>query len=331
MNLCRIPICCPRTLRATTWATAFLAAIAGSLLASQASGQTLYEETFPYLGSGGDIDVDTVGWQNDVPSNPNRLYDNAGGDGAVWSWNGAAAPDAFYTTTALDDGDTGMPFPSLDPEVNTNLEFSVDLFSGFNPENVSSYFAVLSGGSWYVTSTALPTATAVWTTHTWAFDPSAANWRDLTVTGVGSDDTSPIIGGPAASDLSGAITGAGVVVERTAEGTNDIDNFLITGDGGGTLTPGDTNGDDLVDIEIDFEAIRTHFLLTGQTRLQGDLTGNSIVDVYDFAEWKDAYLAAGGDAALIPALTPAPEPSALALLLAMACGTVRLRRSLRCS
>ena len=207
-----------------------VAAVFGLLIVSPLAFGQLYLETFPYPGGGGDISITTVGWVNDVPANPNRLYDNnaVGGpdDGAGWSWQGSANTEAFYTTTLLDAGGTGMAFPSIDPSSNPGLTLSVDLFSTFDPQFVEARFAVLSGGSWYATADPLATPTATWESRTLLFDPTAALWNDLTVSGDGSG-TGATIGGTAAGDLSGLITGAGLVFSRSQSATHDFDNFAI--------------------------------------------------------------------------------------------------------
>jgi len=202
-----------------------------ALVSPLAMAQTLYEETFPYPGGGADIAVSTVGWANDIPANPTRLYDNNidGGpnDGAAWSWNGTANTEAFYTTITLDSGATGMAFPSIDPSSYPGLTLSVDLQSTFNPALVEARFAVLIGGSWYASASALATPTGTWETQTMTFDPTAALWNNLTVSGDGSG-TGATIGATASSALSGMITGAGMVFTRTDSATHNFDNFVIS-------------------------------------------------------------------------------------------------------
>lgn len=298
------------------------------LLGSQAAALTLYQETFdnPAHPGGGDQPISGVGWANDVPANDSRWYETGGNpDAAAWSWHGEANTEAFYSSTTLDTGSTGTAFPTIDPAENPSLAFNVDLMSTFAPELVDSFFAVEIGGSWYVSATALADATDSWVTQTMSFDPTAANWNELTVSGDGSA-TEAIIGAAAGADLSGSITGAGMVFTRTASATTNFDNFVLTGEGG--LVPGDTNGDGIVDIETDFEAIRTNFLLTDRTRLQGDLTGEGTVNVYDFAEWKDAYLMMGGSLESIPPLVAVPEPASAVLLLLGAAAAWRRRSTI---
>jgi hypothetical protein len=51
------------------------------------------------------------------------------------------------------------------------------------------------------------------------------------------------------------------------------------------LVPGDVTGEGDVTIE-DFNIIKTNFFNTGQTRMQGDLTDDGIVEFADFRQWK---------------------------------------------
>ena len=51
------------------------------------------------------------------------------------------------------------------------------------------------------------------------------------------------------------------------------------------ITPGDTNGDDLVDI-ADYQAIVSHLNLFGQTTTNGDVTDDGPVDLRDLQLWR---------------------------------------------
>ena len=67
-----------------------------------------------------------------------------------------------------------------------------------------------------------------------AFNPAAANWNNLTVSTSGG-----IIGSPAAGDLKGVMTGAGVVFVYVGTGGNfNFGNFVITGTGVGGINVG---------------------------------------------------------------------------------------------
>ena len=204
-----------------------------------APAQVLYEELFPHPG-GGNMPVSVVGWANDVPAGTdNRLYES---DEAVFSFFGSPNTEAFYTTTATDTGSTGDAFPTIDPTSFPGLNFNVDLQSQFNPGNVEAYWVVQVGGDWFSSVAPLATPGSSFATQTLSFDPTAALWNELTVSGNGTG-TGATIGTTAAMDLSGMITGAGLVFDRSGSGTHNFDNFTISAsilnewgiDGGGSF------------------------------------------------------------------------------------------------
>lgn len=93
--------------------------------------------------------------------------------------------------------------------------------------------------------------------------------------------------------------------------------------------PGDTDGDGVVEPE-DLTPIRTNWRLTGKSRLQGNLSGDTagLVDFADFREWKTAILAGGGSlTGLDLSFASVPEPSAALLMLLGSLGFCRCRAS----
>ena len=191
----------------------------------------LYAETFPFVGAlPVDYPLSVVGWASATPDSL-RLYQNSGGDGEFYAYEGAAATDAFYVTTNSDAGASGLAFPSIAPAAYPAVSFSVDVAPSYQPANVTAYFAVrMSGGNWYVSSTPIPvntgTATGAFTTYQQQFSPLAANWNTLTIGGTGAT-----IGSAAGGNLAGNITGAGLVVAYTGSGGNfNFDNFLVITD-----------------------------------------------------------------------------------------------------
>jgi hypothetical protein len=71
-----------------------------------------------------------------------------------------------------------------------------------------------------------------------AFNPAAANWKNITVTSSGG-----LVGSTAASKLSGVMTGAGLVFVTVGTGGNfNFDNFQITGTGLGGINVGPLTG-----------------------------------------------------------------------------------------
>lgn len=211
----------------------------------------IYLETFttPKLG---DQTVTNAGWINDIVGNNNtRLY-NGGTNGAVYSYVGGAATEAYYVTTVSENGsiiETAPPveptltyqqaFPSI-PATTSNLTFFVDLDSTYNAANELSYFCVqMNFTTWYVSATALgqPDNSGTLFLFYQAFDPTAGNWNQLTVSGTGTVNTSATVGGPAPSDLLGTITGAGIVCVHNGGGTHNFDNFAIAGTLGSDTCP----------------------------------------------------------------------------------------------
>lgn len=85
-----------------------------------------------------------------------------------------------------------------------------------------------------------------------------------------------------------------------------------------TFTPGDTNGNTIVDMN-DFYPIRDNWLKPTFLRAEGNLvnTGASagVVDIADFREWKNAYNGALSDVvAAWNSLSAVPEPSSILLI-----------------
>jgi len=203
-------------------------------MAGQTHGQALlYQETFPFPGMSGDFPLSTVGWANDVvfiSGVPGRLYQNSGADGAVFAYQNAAATTAFYTSTVL-SAPTGAVFPSINPALYSSITFSTDIQPYLTPANVTARFAVqMNGSNWFVSTNTLPVPATVgpFVTCSNVFNPAASQWDVLTVSGNGTGSGATI--GPVASgNLTGNITGAGLVfLHAGAGGTFNFDNFYIT-------------------------------------------------------------------------------------------------------
>ena len=208
----------------------------GWLSLRAALGQPLlYEETFPYPGPSGNFSVGTAGWTNQIPNNPQRLFQMSGGDGAVYAYqaNGdVPVTTVFYTTTELDNGATGMALPAINLSLVSGLGFSVDIRPNYDPDNVTARFGVqMNGADWFCEVNPLPvpaTQSATFVTYARAFNPAATNWNTLTLNAANAT-----IGAGASSNLAGTITGAGMIFQHTVDsGTHDFDNFHIQADSG---------------------------------------------------------------------------------------------------
>lgn len=200
-------------------------------LCVNSEGQVLlYEETFPYPGPTGNQPVSSSGWSNAIPNNLNRLYQLSGTNGALYAFQGDAdvpVTTAFFTTTALDGGATGLAFPGFDPAQFTGLVFSADIQPAYLPDSIAARFAVqMNGSNWFAAGAALPVPATVggFVTYTQAFNPSASAWNSLVIRA-----TNAVIGAGAAANLTGLLTGAGLVFTHTSHGgTHNFDHFLIT-------------------------------------------------------------------------------------------------------
>lgn len=216
----------------------------------------IYLDDFPFVGPvTGSYPIENVGWSEAVSDTPFPVFQRGTpqtinqGDGAVFAFFASAATNVYYTTTATDTNQAGLPFPNINLASYPALNFSVDIAPYTNSANVTAFLAVqLNGANWYVAASPLPVPTTVdsatYATYTMPFNPAAANWKNLTVT----PGTGGTIGSTAASNLKGVMTGAGLVfVTVNTGGTFNFDNFQIAdigvvgGINAGPLTGGNVN------------------------------------------------------------------------------------------
>ena len=207
----------------------------------------IYSEAFPFVGPvTGNYPISGIGWVEAVPSAPNALFQLTANtsEGAVFAYLGAEGTTVYYATTATDTNQSGLPFPNINLASYPGLNFSADIQPGAGSNNVTAYFAVqLNGANWYVAASPLAVnlTTPGYTTYTMAFNPAAANWKNLTVATSGG-----IIGLTAAGQLSGVMTGAGLVFVTVGSGGDfNFDNFQITGTGVGGINVGPLTGGNL--------------------------------------------------------------------------------------
>ncbi len=204
----------------------------------------LYSEAFPFVGPvAANYPISSVGWVEAVLNVPNALFQKTAltSDGAVFAYLGTPGTTVYYTTTATDTNQSGLPFPNINLASYPSLNFSVDIQPGADSNNVTAYIAVqLNGANWYVAASPLAVnlTTSSYTTYTMAFNPAAANWNNLTVSTSGG-----IVGSTAASNLGGVMTGAGLVFVTVGSGGDfNFDNFQITGTGVGGINVGPLTG-----------------------------------------------------------------------------------------
>jgi PEP-CTERM motif len=254
----------------------------------------------------------------------------------VFLFGAAAQTSSTFTSTAT----PGSTFPAtgINPTLPANAGLGItwaqhleNTASG-NPVHVRVALQI-AGGNWYVSNGVFDTGT-VGAGSQGNFDPQAllynpakANWLNLTIGATAVDGVT--IGSAPASDLSGNITGIGFVASFVIQSTVHIDYVDV----GIPPVPGDVNGDRIVDLVNDYAIIRSHFGTNVASRSLGDVTGDGMVNLLDFAQWKDHYpFPAGGDGSLEffdHLLASVPEPSALLLLavgLTLSSGWSRRRR-----
>ena len=76
----------------------------------------LYNESFPWINPAttGNYSIALDGWTEAFYQSPVSLYNNNGaGDGAVFVYSGTPVSVAYYSDTALDTNQNGLPFPNI--------------------------------------------------------------------------------------------------------------------------------------------------------------------------------------------------------------------------
>jgi hypothetical protein len=225
----------------------------------------------------------------------------------------------------------GSTFPAggIDPTDPDNVGLGVswsqhlETTAGGNPVNVRVAVQT-AGGNWYASNAVFPTGTVGqgsqgnYDPQSLEYKPAKANWLNLTIGATPAEGVT--IGEQPAVDLSGNITGVGLIAAfvSTASSTVHVD-FV---DVGIPPVPGDVNGDRIVDIVNDYAKIKMNFGLNVAGRTDGDVTGDGIVNLLDFAQWKDnhPFPGSGGGSG-----SNVPEPSTGLLIFGLALGGASLR------
>lgn len=181
----------------------------------------LYAETIPSPWGQTDQNyaLSNVGWN---PGDQERMWNGTAGSANPWIWEDSPGTYVYYATTTSDTGLSGLAFPSIDLAANPGLVLSAEIGAG---TNVTAYFAVqLNVRNWFVSTTKLPVNGDPYSlaSCTQRFTPATTNWDILTI-----DDTSGTVGVPAPTNLTGSITGAGLVFVFAAEESGNFGNFRI--------------------------------------------------------------------------------------------------------
>ena len=197
-----------------------------SSLAALAQTTILYEEDWGSTNSGSSLA--SVGWSQIPPpttwSGTFARWNSDGSNGQLLPSNSLyfggndAGLEFFYTTNGAGAGTHGdSAFTSIDPGRYTNLEVLVECQWSLNGGTITNWIAVQVGGNWYVeTNEPLTTAEhgagSVYYPFHFSYNPAASNWTSLVLS------SKLLLGGPPASDLSGAITGIGVLMHLYTNG-----------------------------------------------------------------------------------------------------------------
>jgi len=213
-------------------------ALLGTVLQASAGTTNLYVENW---GTGnpnaatGDGNISSVGWTGVAVSQTTGPYlgfyvanptpSDASGSSlpvntvyfTILTPN-QTTPGMFYTTTNAGAGPGGnSALTAIDPAQYTNLTLSVEVRGATTDTN---YFAVqIAGGSWYVSTQQLVDSGTltfpVFTNATVPYTNLASAWRTLTIN---ANDVT--IGSTPGANLSGPITGIGIVELPTGGGYN---------------------------------------------------------------------------------------------------------------
>ncbi len=199
----------------------------------------LYQEDFGATAEEG-LTMAEVGWNQVLASGEyggiyvqaNAVDVNTGQSlpaSAVYFGGSSSGTGIFYTTNGAGSGTSGhSAFTSIDPTLYSNLTFSVEAQQSYQGANVSSYFAVQVGGAWYVSTNQMTAyvesaASANFSLGSLVYNPIASSWTNLTI-----GSSSVTLGQRASTNLSGPITGIGIVVKVASGGGSwDYNDLLI--------------------------------------------------------------------------------------------------------
>ncbi len=200
--------------------------VTNSLTVAPLPPEVIYAETFPFVGPFPTAESPTnVGWNTTligIPgANTNRLVPG----GIINAYQPGSTLVAYYASTATDKGTSGLPFNPINPASYPFVSFRADIAAPVGAANVKAYFIVQNAGKWYVSVGPIgftPTPGTV-STYGMQFNPAAAGWNQLFFFGGFPPDVS--VGGPAAADLTGNLTGAGIFLNYTGAGQVTLANF----------------------------------------------------------------------------------------------------------
>lgn len=211
----------------------------------------IYEQTFNQIFHGNQS-INNLGWRDDVNSQDTRFFtDNDGLTYPEGAWySGGTANEDMWVDAAIENGSvtnvdtTGHPnitngfqppFPVIPLSGASNIAFTVNGISTYNPQDTANYFLVqMNGNAWYVSTTEMePVQQFNPTTYSLTFNAAAANWHMIAISpngSVGEGTLYPIDLGAATNDLTGNITGSGVLCDHPGGNSDDnFNNFTVLG------------------------------------------------------------------------------------------------------
>ena len=201
---------------------------------------SLYQEDFGAVaGAGSGLTLAQVGWSQILATGGSAgIYPQTGSTDintgqplppSAAYFYGNSGRGIFYTTNGAGAGTSGdSAFTSIDPTQYSNLTFSVETQYSTTGQNISSFFAVRAGTNWYVSTNPMTAfaesgGSADFSQTSLIYNPAASGWKNLTVA-----RNSITVGSVASANLSGSITGIGVVAVLTGAGSWDYENLLIS-------------------------------------------------------------------------------------------------------
>ena len=231
--------------------------LALAVLCGIARAQTtnlVYQETFSVPKPNNQM-VTNVGWIQDIGGSygPARIFSGVNNHGvtfpvcAVNTYDDTAPQtNAWYYTTATANGgpydlppgdglgpvSNKMTFPGINLAMVQNLSYTVMANNGPGAGEQIHWAVQMNNNQWYVSTNFFINASGnAFQTYTMYFNPAASGWNLLTVSGhctFTSLNTNVVIGPPAAADLTGYITGGGLVPVFTDTGGNiQFNNYSI--------------------------------------------------------------------------------------------------------
>jgi hypothetical protein len=186
------------------------------MLVVAASAASLYRQEFP---SDKGESVSEIGWDdshNGGNGNTSGVSKNEAGGQYLW-WYNATGLGPATTTSGICFTSKLAPVPASSRGLEFAWEQRLENQKDDNDTDVTGTpaelrLAVEVGGRWYASEPAYPTTPAGvgnagrWDAQKLAFDPAAKNWREITLT-----DSGAKLGGPPVSDLSGDLSGIGIL------------------------------------------------------------------------------------------------------------------------